>query len=120
MRVRFRSPHVVVRGDAPHSLGSRFETSSFTALFDNQPAELVDAAPDDLMAIMYTSGTTGLSKGVEISHAHAYTYASREDAARPVAEDRILVVLPLRSEEHTSELQSLMRTSYAVFCLNKK
>src|SRR3546814_9246852 len=28
---------------------------------------------------------------------------------------------PLRSEEHTSELQSLMRSSYAVFCLiNKK
>src|SRR3546814_3666916 len=25
-----------------------------------------------------------------------------------------------RSEEHTSELQSLLRTSYAVFCLNKK
>src|SRR3546814_10173397 len=25
-----------------------------------------------------------------------------------------------RSEEHTSELQSLMRKSYAVFCLNKK
>src|SRR3546814_4081967 len=25
-----------------------------------------------------------------------------------------------RSEEHTSELQSLMRTPYAVFCLNKK
>src|SRR3546814_3522379 len=27
---------------------------------------------------------------------------------------------PARSEEHTSELQSLMRTSYAVFCLKKK
>src|SRR3546814_8844872 len=26
----------------------------------------------------------------------------------------------VRSEEHTSELQSLMRTSYAVFCLKKK
>src|SRR3546814_8469185 len=26
----------------------------------------------------------------------------------------------LRSKEHTSELQSLMRNSYAVFCLNKK
>src|SRR3546814_10834473 len=26
----------------------------------------------------------------------------------------------LRSEDHTSDLQSLMRTSYAVFCLNKK
>src|SRR3546814_1718738 len=28
--------------------------------------------------------------------------------------------LDLRSEEHTSELQSLMRISYAVFCLTKK
>src|SRR3546814_1858382 len=28
--------------------------------------------------------------------------------------------LSLRSEEHTSELQSLMRISYAVFCLKKK
>src|SRR3546814_6893747 len=28
--------------------------------------------------------------------------------------------LVLRSEEHTSELQSLMRSSYAVFCLTKK
>src|SRR3546814_10231460 len=27
---------------------------------------------------------------------------------------------PLRSEEHTSELQSLLRISYAVFCLKKK
>src|SRR3546814_9607145 len=27
---------------------------------------------------------------------------------------------PLRSEEHTSELQSLMRTPYAVLCLKKK
>src|SRR3546814_2938605 len=30
------------------------------------------------------------------------------------------VALSLRSEEHTSELQSLMRISYAVFCLKKK
>src|SRR3546814_7336973 len=29
-------------------------------------------------------------------------------------------ILPARSEEHTSELQSLMRISYAVFCLTKK
>src|SRR3546814_3644332 len=31
-----------------------------------------------------------------------------------------LVSIGLRSEEHTSELQSLMRISYAVFCLKKK
>src|SRR3546814_20851447 len=32
----------------------------------------------------------------------------------------IVTLVLLRSEEHTSELQSLMRISYAVFCLNKK
>src|SRR3546814_1292776 len=38
-----------------------------------------------------------------------------------VCKDRLDVYLhPLRSEEHTSELQSLMRISYAVFCLKKK
>src|SRR3546814_6864983 len=37
-----------------------------------------------------------------------------EDVGRHNAVDKI------RSEEHTSELQSLMRISYAVFCLKKK
>src|SRR3546814_1926023 len=32
----------------------------------------------------------------------------------------LMVVVIVRSEEHTSELQSLMRISYAVFCLKKK
>src|SRR3546814_1041287 len=35
--------------------------------------------------------------------------------ARPASDP-----FPKRSEEHTSELQSLMRISYAVFCLKKK
>src|SRR3546814_4756192 len=34
--------------------------------------------------------------------------------------DSQLPSIPERSEEHTSELQSLMRISYAVFCLKKK
>src|SRR3546814_3109296 len=41
----------------------------------------------------------------------------------PVQEPRPLGIAstrPARSEEHTSELQSLMRISYAVFCLKKK
>src|SRR3546814_9112897 len=33
---------------------------------------------------------------------------------------RIPFLISVRSEEHTSELQSLMRISYAVFCLKKK
>src|SRR3546814_6046764 len=51
-----------------------------------------------------------------------------EDAASRVVErivaargrDRTVGDLAIRSEEHTSELQSLMRISYAVFCLKKK
>src|SRR3546814_5813709 len=38
----------------------------------------------------------------------------------PVAEILQKQEAGLRSEEHTSELQSLMRISYAVFCLKKK
>src|SRR3546814_10697194 len=36
------------------------------------------------------------------------------------AQNRRAVTATVRSEEHTSELQSLMRISYAVFCLTKK
>src|SRR3546814_10670495 len=32
----------------------------------------------------------------------------------------LVAMILIRSEEHTSELQSLMRSSYAVFCLKKK
>src|SRR3546814_10445522 len=35
-------------------------------------------------------------------------------------DQRLALVQRIRSEEHTSELQSLMRISYAVFCLKKK
>src|SRR3546814_2060195 len=41
-------------------------------------------------------------------------------AAVLLKRSRRLIAASRRSEEHTSELQSLMRTSYAVFCLNKK
>src|SRR3546814_3141618 len=37
-----------------------------------------------------------------------------------VARARVRIKSRIRSEEHTSELQSLMRISYAVFCLKKK
>src|SRR3546814_6114677 len=43
--------------------------------------------------------------------------AVRERQARGEPDGRLIGI---RSEEHTSELQSLMRISYAVFCLKKK
>src|SRR3546814_10765679 len=49
------------------------------------------------------------------------TAATTEDAAATVegAADGAMEAAEGRSEEHTSELQSLMRISYAVFCLKK-
>src|SRR3546814_3588832 len=53
------------------------------------------------------------------------TRLNAEQAASAKAENiaydqQVQAVARERSEEHTSELQSLMRTSYAVFCLKKK
>src|SRR3546814_2084988 len=46
---------------------------------------------------------------------------ARDDVLRRrLAEDETFEQAVRRSEEHTSELQSLMRISYAVFCLKKK
>src|SRR3546814_2278451 len=42
------------------------------------------------------------------------------DRTTDVDRDDVGALLGERSEEHTSELQSLMRISYAVFCLKKK
>src|SRR3546814_3893718 len=50
---------------------------------------------------------------------HLVRYRTAEPAVAPGVDlDRLPQVA--RSEEHTSELQSLMRISYAVFCLKKK
>src|SRR3546814_8134612 len=43
-----------------------------------------------------------------------------ENATIDLYPGEVVALLGHRSEEHTSELQSLMRISYAVFCLKKK
>src|SRR3546814_3450521 len=48
---------------------------------------------------------------------HAFVRRRRARGDQRGADRRLLA---RRSEEHTSELQSLMRISYAVFCLKKK
>src|SRR3546814_4553459 len=49
---------------------------------------------------------------VEAADLHAHLFRVTLSIDQPAAQQR--------SEEHTSELQSLMRISYAVFCLKKK
>src|SRR3546814_1011293 len=59
-------------------------------------------------------GTTGNSSGEPKKSPCRYRENSAPTIPPPWCPPRS------RSEEHTSELQSLMRNSYAVFCLNKK
>src|SRR3546814_5228876 len=54
--------------------------------------------------------------GVGFSYAESGAQVDQTPAARNARPPACV----LRSEEHTSELQSLMRISYAVFCLKKK
>src|SRR3546814_5166222 len=60
----------------------------------------------------------------EEPHAHSARSRHASDDGHPTHEKTLRAVLggllEQRSEEHTSELQSLMRISYAVFCLKKK
>src|SRR3546814_6623081 len=59
------------------------------------------------------------------AHRHRHRAGRRDDGGRTEAARAATIrsspaSRPRRSEEHTSELQSLMRISYAVFCLKKK
>src|SRR3546814_3630677 len=67
-------------------------------------------------------GALGVDRGIvhqQLVLARAEALEDRRDVRlrRAIA---VEIILHLRSEEHTSELQSLMRISYAVFCLKKK
>src|SRR3546814_3817066 len=59
-----------------------------------------------------------------LKQVHCRRVSKRMGSDRALKESRILAPCncdgEARSEEHTSELQSLMRISYAVFCLKKK
>ncbi len=61
----------------PASLSGRLEELRFEKLFDADESALKEPGPTyrDIMGVMYTSGTTGPSKGSMNCHAHAYEYA---------------------------------------------
>src|SRR3546814_4418362 len=59
-------------------------------------------------------------KGYETGEGEYVMLEEDEIASVALESTRTIDIEQFRSEEHTSELQSLMRISYAVFCLKKK
>src|SRR3546814_2241747 len=88
----------------------------YTTLFRSR----IEPSDEVIVRLAYTRGVgrpnySDLTPGGEISYEQNDdgTFDGSVSLGNPNLE-------PYRSEEHTSELQSLMRTSYAVFCLKKK
>src|SRR3546814_9559512 len=93
----------IASGAATIVLGGRFlrNIAGAARIFGQQHGAL-----DRRVALCLPAGDFGFVIGAGAVEVHRHRPAARHGSAR--------------SEEHTSELQSLMRISYAVFCLKKK
>ena len=74
---------------------ARFRVVPLGELETSSPMAPAEVSASDLIGYLYTSGTTGVSKGVMYRHAHAYTHSSRENEEPRPPTDRCLIVLPL-------------------------
>src|SRR3546814_10090119 len=79
----------------------------YTTLFRSVAAVLEDPGTD---AVLVLNCPTAIADSGDAARATLDALPRRNDQRR---------LPPVRSEEHTSELQSLMRISYAVFCLKQ-
>src|SRR3546814_2268563 len=74
------------------------------------------AAEEQLKPIVVKSNSQSMA---DQPRRHGVEHLAQREPARGGHHDKHLFIIAGRSEEHTSELQSLMRISYAVFCLKK-
>src|SRR3546814_3211987 len=68
----------------------------------------------------YAEEDLGGVRFVPLIGAHGWSNGKHSDDPKAEKKSLSALIADARSEEHTSELQSLMRNSYAVFCLKKK
>src|SRR3546814_4460703 len=88
----------------------------YTTLFRSINLSRIRSSAELLKGGGTASGPVSFMRGADASAGTIKSGGKTRRAAKMV----ILNVDHPRSEEHTSELQSLMRISYAVFCLKKK
>src|SRR3546814_2701358 len=93
-----------VIGANTHGVAEALFLRTFSERITLVAQETIDLGPDDRAALA--------AAGIAI--------APKPQARMDFSDDRVALHLTNRSEEHTSDLQSLMRISYAVFCLKKK
>jgi acyl-CoA synthetase (AMP-forming)/AMP-acid ligase II len=85
--------------------------SSFDALFGDPLPAQVSVVDDDLVVLPYSSGTTGLSKGVMLTHANLVAnIAQVVESAKMRADERFIAVLPFF---HIYGMQVLMNCGLA-------
>src|SRR3546814_7899056 len=104
---------------APHLTQAGNDKEQIAPMLD-----AVQALPEGLNQPQQLLADTGYfsANNVDVCHGAQIEplIAVGRDGHHPAWRERFEEPAPLRSEEHTSELQSLMRNSYAVFCLKKK
>src|SRR3546814_3930326 len=93
----------------------------YTTLFRSHYAAWVEGGGAGRCRLRFSITETGYTRGVKKrSITSLATRAGRCVSASMQHQLDLTSASTSRSEEHTSELQSLMRISYAVFCLKKK
>jgi len=93
-------------------LGEVEGVKPFTDLLGPPLAAQVEVGPDDVVALPYSSGTTGFSKGVMLSHRNLVANVAQFAAAAAITEDeKFIAVLPFF---HIYGMQMLMNTGLQV------
>src|SRR3546814_5951153 len=100
-------PYTTLFRSGEAGVAQRREVGCGEAWVGGEPGRLVGPAPEERDALSFEQGQRPSRLGLRLGEEGG---SGEQGADQPTR----------RSEEHTSELQSLMRISYAVFCLKKK
>src|SRR3546814_8665378 len=99
--------------------GTRHETA-FTTSIEAREGVTTGISAGDRARTVAVAIDAGKSRDDIVTPGHIFPLIARDGGVLVRAGHTEASVDIARSEEHTSELQSLMRNSYAVFCLNNK